>query len=202
MASVTVREPLIGSSDAKGYGSNRPASSKKTAPDGTPILKEAECDSGSLCGHVWIFSVMLLVVTFFVATPLMIFPLFCSFRALVSWRLYLTPFNIHYTEIGPYPWICMCRSYKKMVIPLMDIEHVHVHINSTCGRDDYSLMLRIHPSKVDPYIANGWASNGCIELAYVVNYNAPKFAEHVAGQMAAVQLGALPIEEVAIKFYD
>lgn len=102
---------------------------QKYDDDGEPILAEGVCNRSRLCRDVCIILFSLLF-SFIIACPfVVIFVIYSSFKVAKSWRLYLTPAGIHYTEVGYLSPCC----YKKMFIPLTDIECIYVKAIATVG---------------------------------------------------------------------
>lgn len=115
---------------------------QKYDDDGEPILAEGICyNSARVFFEVFmsIFAFSGLVILIFVPfLPfLFIIALYCAYKAASSWRLYLAPSGIHQTKVAVSP---CC--YKKIFIPLADIESISANV--VPGKDmDFVPVLQV-----------------------------------------------------------
>ncbi len=111
---------------------------------------------------------------------------FCAKKASIAWRLYLTPTGIHYTRVG----VSSC-CYKKMFIPLRDIEDIFVQEDTDLHHTVYSriswqkrVKVVIEQNKLVEYLTcfqRLFSEPNCLEFTNVEN--ASDFVAAVKQQM-------------------
>ncbi len=164
-------------------------SRQRVDENGEVILAEGFCNRHRVCMQMCSIYFLLGILSCFILLPITcILGFFYGYKAANSWRLYLTPTGIHYTRVG-----ASTCCYKKMFIPLGDIEDVfvqetiHIRHNGPTTHT-HSVKVKIDPSKMELYMnsfyRNVFLQTDYLELIYVEN--ASDFAAAVRGQMAKV----------------
>ena len=154
--------------------------------NGEIILAEGIRDGQRVCTQVCCTYILIAIISILLLSPLLlVLGIYFTYKALTSWRLYLTPTGVHYSSVGPFH----CN-YKKMFIPLRDIQNVSIRttVHTRYGvpvSTHYSVILKIDPSKFGDFITCG-QRYGCsysegVELKGMENPH--EFATAVAQQM-------------------
>ena len=154
----------------------RPEDCQKVDENGEAIIAEAVLNDCKFCLNICGFYMYWGVLLCFVCFPLTC--IYCSRKAAASWKLYLTPASIRYTEIG----ISSC-CYRDKFIPLSDIEDVVLQENilvydGSAASQGYTVKLEM--KNIGKYLS--WYQGACCNRYLGFNY-----VENAAGKCLQTQ---------------
>lgn len=119
--------------------------------------------------YIGIFCVAALLASFILLLSLV----YRYFRILATWRLYVTPSGIHYTQMAE----CSCHFIKEVFIPFTDIKDVSV-ISHPC--QGWIIYVNMDPSKADKFVPSYRRSCRCnAYVSLLFTKNATEFVAAV-----------------------
>ena len=148
---------------------------KKRDANGEEIIFEGICYKRGF--RNWVFFNYCIVPSISIVGMIvgLIVSIWCCFKVVKDWKLYLTRDKIYYTAAAGS---CCCPD--TMAISLSDIDDIYV------AQGTKNIWVRMEPSKVNEYIP--WCSRpvcwqlNCLVLSYVANGN--EFVDAVKKEMA------------------